>query len=164
MWKLRNDVQHGENPEDRLKIRKEQAQAELKSVYDKSKLCVPSDLKFLKSSWEVHMESKELHQIENWLQFYRGLFKKSMKQAKKTAIANTKSMQKYFITTHKAIKRKQPLLITRNRKRQKVFKSARRTTTPILKNYFSARTTQHKERNLEVSANHAVQTFFWPHR
>ena len=151
MWKIRNDVQHGESPEDRLKIRRELAQAELKSIYNKRRLYVPSDQKFLKSSYEVHIETKELYQIENWLQFYRGLFKKSMKEAKKTAIANTESMQHYFKTTHKAEKRQHSQRITQHNKRQKLFKSARRTTTPRLQKYFSAHVTIHKERQSEVS-------------
>ena len=152
LWKIRNGAQHGESPEDRLKTRKELAQAELKSICDKRKLCVPSDLKFLKSSCEVHLETKELYQIENWLQFHGGLFKKSMKEAKKAAIANTGSMQNYFTTTHKAEKRQQSQRTTQNNKRQKLFKSMRRTATPRLQKYFSAHATKHKERQSEVSA------------
>ena len=110
VWKIRNDIQHGENPEDKVKIRTKNAKAELKSIYDNRKYYVASDQKYLCSTYEEHVEKKKLYQIENWLQYYRGVFKNSMKEAKKKAIANTKSMQTYFVTKHTAEKKRKQQL------------------------------------------------------
>ena len=103
--------------DDCLQVKK--TRAELKSIYNKRKLYVPSHLKFLYSSYKTHLESKKLYQIENWLQYYRGVFKRSIKEAQKISIANTKSMKKYFVTTHKhksAKKRTRPQYSIQNKK------------------------------------------------
>lgn len=150
VWNLQNEVQHRNDPEDKVRIQTENAKAELelKSIYDNKKLYVPSDRNFLLQSYETHLESKKLYQIENWLQYYRGVFKRSIKEAQKTSITNTKSMQKYFVTTHKAEKkRRRPQQTNQNKKRQKLFKSAWRLTNLRLTKYFSPYTSQHKERN-----------------
>lgn len=153
VWKIRNDIQHGENLEDKVKTRTENAKAELKSIYDNRKYHVASDQKYLCSTYEEHMEKKKLYQTVNWLQYCRGVFKNIMKEAKKKAIANAKSMQTHFATKHKAEKkRKQQLRSMRRNKRQKLFYSARRTTTPRLQKYFSAHVTNHRERNPEADA------------
>ena len=150
VWKIRNDIQHGENPEDEVKMRTENAKAELKSIHDNRKLYKWHQIR---NTCVRHMNSMKLHQIKNWLQYYRGLFKHSMKEVKKKSIANTKSMQKHFVTTHEAAKkRKQTQRSRRRNKRQKLFKSVRRTTTLRLQKYFSAHVTNHRERNLEANA------------
>ena len=93
-----------------MKTQTENAKAEMKSIYDNRKYCVASDQKYLCSTYEVHVEKKKLYQIENWLQYYRGVFKNSMKEVKKKAIANTKSVQTYFVTKHKAEKKRKQQL------------------------------------------------------
>ena len=148
LWKLRNKVQHGNSPDDKIRIRIENAKTELESIYNNKTLYVPLDLKFLFPSYKTHFQSKKLYQIENWLQYYRGVFKQSIKEAQKASIANTKSMQKYFVTTHKSVKKRtRPQNTTYNKKRQKLFKLARRTMTLRLQKYFITYTSQHKEQN-----------------
>ena len=61
VWKIRNDIQHGENPEDKVKIRMENAKAELKSIYDNRKVYVASDQKYLCSTYGQHVEMKKLY-------------------------------------------------------------------------------------------------------
>lgn len=132
LWKLRNTSQHGDTPDEKSKLREDNAKSELFSIYNNSHLSVPSDLQYLMSSYKEHA-AKPLYIMENWLNFYRGLFKKSLKIAKATATSNTISLTQHFTssTTHKT-----PKTYPQSAKCRKVFTSQDKCTTPRLQKYF----------------------------
>lgn len=152
LWKTRNQHQHGESPEDQSRIRGEIAKSELRAIYDNAHLYVPSDRQYLEEDYETHA-AKPTYLIENWLQFYRSLFKKSIHEASKQATSCTISINKYFPTTHTSVqKHTLPQARKRDNKRRKTFISIKRSSTKRLNHYFTmtsaniTRNSSHRER------------------
>lgn len=129
LWQLRNNSQHGDTPESKSQIRDETVRAELQMIYDNRQLYVPSDRQFLEESYEANA-AKPTFIIENWLSFYRSLFKKSIHDTAKQSTSCTISIDKYYPLTHKSAKKHtlpQPRLRQQKRRKTSLQRSSAST-------------------------------------
>ena len=140
LWKERNDIQHGTDPASRRLIRTQQALTELRHIYNRKHLYVPSDRNLLFETYEEHA-AKPLYVVESWLAFYCGVFKSSMKEAERESTTHTKSLHTYFQPTHRKTKKhKLPQQLHRNQKRRKTSTHLF-INTPRLERFFHKKTT-----------------------
>ena len=81
LWTLQNKAQHGKDTVSQIRIKQRQALVELQQIYKNKQLYLPLDLHYLQQSYNTHT-TKQTYILKNWLNFYRGVFKRSIKEAK----------------------------------------------------------------------------------
>ena len=91
MWTSQNKKVHGQDATTCNQADRQQAIAKLEYYYSRKNDLLPVDRNYFEDSLQCHTE-KPTRSIINWLNTYRGLFKFSMKEAKKRAIQNTHSI------------------------------------------------------------------------
>ena len=84
LWELRNGVIHGHDSTSCHKAKRDLAEKEICMIYDSRDTMLPADRDHhLEDDVEDHITGKTTKRLQNWLNTYRGLFKKSISEAKK---------------------------------------------------------------------------------
>ena len=96
LWELRNGVIHGHDSTSRHKAKRNLAEKEIRMIYDSRDAMLPADRDHLEDDVEDHLAGKTTKRLQNWLNTYRGLFKKSISEAKKRSVTGVQSIRSYF--------------------------------------------------------------------
>lgn len=96
LWELRNGVIHGHDSTSRHKAKRDLAEKEIRMIYDSRDTMLPADRDHLEDDVEDHLTGKTTKRLQNWLNTYRGLFKKSISEAKKRSVTGVQSIRSYF--------------------------------------------------------------------
>ena len=97
LWDLRNGVIHGHDSTSRNKAKRDRAEQEIRLIYDSREAMLPADRDHLEDNAEDHITGKSTQRLQNWLHTYRGLFKKSIADAKKRSVTGVRSIRSYFL-------------------------------------------------------------------
>jgi hypothetical protein len=96
LWKLRNEDVHGKDTVSRAIADKREVARGLSRIYDQRNHMEPSMQDHLHPDVETHMERSSMAAIKSWMQIRGPGFAESVKQVKKKAIQNVRSIRTYF--------------------------------------------------------------------
>ena len=95
IWKLRNEVIHGHDSHSRGLIRRQTAEFQLKSIYDRRAEYLPRDRKVLFESIDQHLQLPTTA-ILNWVIIHQPMFSDSRIQFRKNSTTGVREITHYF--------------------------------------------------------------------
>jgi hypothetical protein len=89
VWKLRNEVIHGNDTSTRNQVRQEKASNQVRRIYAHSAQYLLSDRDHLFEDVEEHL-LRPTHSLQDWVSTYKPMFTASLKKAKQHSIDRMK--------------------------------------------------------------------------
>ena len=115
VWKIRNEVIHGKDEQDRRKKQEQENLRKLRKIYSQRELIKPRVQELLFDEISEH-ETMSALSIKNWLAVHKTIFIASIKQAPRRAIQGVRSIKSYFrtsTTSNPPLSREPPALAQR---------------------------------------------------
>ena len=95
LWKSRNELVHGSNITTRNSVLQENANRELRTIYDHREQLEPQTRQLLFNEVQEHLQ-RPSWVTRNWITINAPVFKASLRNAKKRAVNGVRSIRTYF--------------------------------------------------------------------
>lgn len=98
LWRLRNEVVHGRDEQDRRRQKEKENMRKLRHIYSQREFMEPSVQELLFDNIQDH-EKLPSYAIQNWLAVHESVFAHSIKQVTRCAIQGVRNIRSYFTVT-----------------------------------------------------------------